>query len=148
MAKTNYHKEIAEYQKRIAELEREAAKESLAPAMAVISEEVLRNLDAVTALAQLSKDEIRAVAKVIADGVTEAIEQASPEIEKIRVRKAKQSAARKAKREASERETVSGEQEDEGNMMSVSEDESVDVPASDFGRETANNPYPRSDLYR
>ena len=100
MAKKNYSKEIAEFQKRIDELKLEEARESLSPALGIINDEILRNKEAVQALSRLTKDEVRVVSKLLATGVAEAVKQAEPDLQRIRDRKAKQNAARKAKREA------------------------------------------------
>ena len=100
MEKKNYSKEIKEYQKRIEELKLEEAKEKLAAKMDVLRDEILRDSDAVVALTTLPKDEVKEVAKVIAAYMTSAIATAEPAIAKMRERKAKQSAARKARRDS------------------------------------------------
>lgn len=116
MANKNYSKEIAEYEKKIAELKLEEAKENLQPVLDVICDEILRDNDAVNALSGLAKDEVKAVAKVLAGYATVAVDEAAPEIEKIREKRARQSAARKARREAAAADNEVSEEETEANV--------------------------------
>ena len=112
MPKKNYSKEIAEFQKRIDELKLEEANEKLAPVIKAISDEILRNQDAVLALTPLSKDGAKAVGHALSNYVVQAVNDAEPELKRIRDRKAKQSAARQARREKN---AVVTEEESEEN---------------------------------
>ena len=99
-AKRNFRKEIAEYRKQIEALELEEAKEKLAPTIDLIRDEILRNQDAVNALSGMPKDEVKVVAKALANCVADIVVQVEPELQNLRDKKARQNEARKARHEA------------------------------------------------
>ena len=84
MSKRNYSKEIAEFRKQIEALQLEEAKEKLAPTMNLICDEILRNQDAVNALSGMPKDEVKVIAKALANSVADIVVQVESELQYLR----------------------------------------------------------------